>query len=95
MSDNKNNKLKKIVSIPTVREISEVVLSDCARVEIVGNYQILIENHKGILEYSEEEMKINCGAQVLTIIGDKLTLKTLTINELSIEGTIFSVDYVK
>lgn len=64
------------------------------RVEIFSNQRVLIENHKGILEYGDTLMRINCGRVIVKITGQDLALKALSISELAIEGNILTVEYL-
>lgn len=64
------------------------------RVEIISNQRVLIENHKGILEYGNTLMRINCGRIVVKITGQQLELKALSVSELAIQGNIVTVEYL-
>lgn len=64
------------------------------KMEIFGTRQMMLENHSGIMEYSEEEIKINCGKVIIRIEGEKLTLKAMNCKELSIVGSIRNIAYI-
>lgn len=63
------------------------------RIEILGDRRVLVENHKGILEYGDTLMRINCGKMVVRITGADLVLKALSLSELAVTGKIASVAY--
>lgn len=69
------------------------VMVDLPRIEITGCREMLIENHKGILEYGEEQIDINCGRVIVKIHGVNLELKAMNQNELKMAGTILSVEF--
>ncbi len=69
------------------------VLAGLPRIEITGCRQMLIENHKGILEYGDEEIDVNCGRVIVKIHGVNLELKAMNQNELMMAGTILSVEF--
>ncbi len=64
------------------------------RVEILGEELITVENHKGILEYGETEMRINCGRRILRVTGMGLTLQAMTEEAIAICGRILGVEYL-
>ena len=71
----------------------EDLRSDKPRVEIFGNSRVVVENHKGILEYDDTLLRVKCRGCEVSITGDGLTLAALTLSELAVTGTIVSVDY--
>ncbi len=75
--------------------IAEDFVGNMPRIEIQGDKRVLIENHKGILEYGETLMRINCGQMIVRIVGTALDLKALSLSELAVTGQIISVEYVR
>lgn len=70
------------------------VVAGLPRVEILGCRQMLMENHKGILEYGDKAIDINGGQVVVKVRGDHLELRAMNASALSLEGVIFSVEFV-
>lgn len=68
------------------------VLADLPRVEIVGGQRVVVENHKGLLSYTENEIRVGGRHISLVIRGDALLLETMTTWTLSVTGRIFGVD---
>lgn len=68
--------------------------SNMARIEIFGDKKIVVENHKGIIEYGDTLMRINCGKYVLKISGMDLELRAMNVNELAIVGKILGAEYI-
>ena len=69
------------------------VVADLPRVEIVGAQRVVVENHKGLLGYTENEIRVAGRRVGLVIRGDGLLLETMTARELSFTGRIFGVDF--
>lgn len=63
------------------------------RIEIIGNTRLVLENHRGILEYDEGLLRVKCSGGQVCIRGDGLTLKALSLDELAVTGVIASVEY--
>ena len=62
------------------------------RVEITGNREVRMENHKGILAYGSEEIHVSGGKLILKVRGADLELRAMNASELLITGTILGVD---
>ncbi|MDR3207314.1 MAG: YabP/YqfC family sporulation protein [Oscillospiraceae bacterium] len=70
------------------------VLAGLPRLEIAGCRRLLMENHRGILEYSGEQIDINGGQVVVRVKGKGLDLRAMNANELSLDGLLFSIEFV-
>lgn len=72
---------------------SEAVMG-MPRLELGGNRELFIESCRGILEYSDECIRVNAGRFIIKITGRGLELKSMTSSELVIQGVIFAVEFV-
>lgn len=81
---------KKIASL---LEIPDDIVLNLPRITLLGNTQMLVENHKGIVEYTAESIRIRLNRKELIIIGTQLTLGNLQAEELIIEGEIQEVRF--
>ena len=68
------------------------VVAGLPRVGLLGDHQLRMENHRGILAYGSEEIHISGGKLIVKVRGTGLELKAMNARELLITGTIFSVD---
>ena len=71
------------------------VVAGLPRMELIGNRQLYLEHHTGILAYTQELIDANTPAGVLRVRGDGLTLLALTGEELRIGGRIDAVEWVR
>lgn len=60
-------------------------------VELAGNRRVLIENHRGVFQYTREEIGVRMDYGSLTVCGCGLTLCRMTRERLVIAGRIDSV----
>ena len=60
-------------------------------VELAGSYRILIENHTGVLSYSQEEIAVRVNYGFLRILGQDMKLAEMHYDQLVISGQIDSV----
>ena len=58
------------------------------RLELVGDKELRVENHRGILAYGPEEIHVSGGAYLIKIAGEGLELRAMTGLELLITGKI-------
>ena len=63
-------------------------------VEIIGNREMLVENHRGIVEYTDTEIKINTDKAILRIMGSGLAVTSMNASQLKLTGVIDTVQFV-
>lgn len=74
-------------------EIPQDLVLDLPRITMLGNRQLLVENHKGIVEYTPELVRIKLNQGELVIGGTDLTLGNLQVEQVLVEGTVAVVKY--
>lgn len=62
------------------------------RIELVGDREVWIENHRGILAYGEEEILVSGGNFVIKLRGQEMKLRSMTGWELLVTGVIAAVE---
>ena len=67
-------------------------LLDVPRIELTGGGQLLIERHHGVLEYSEECIRVAARGMAIRVTGMDLQLRTMTKTEITVTGLIASVE---
>jgi len=72
---------------------AEVVAGE-PRITVTGSRRLVVENHKGLMEYGENEIGINCGRIILKIKGEELEIRAMNSEELLITGTFFGIDFI-
>lgn len=75
-----------------VLDIPADVLAGLPRVELIGDREVRMENHRGILSYGEEEIHVSAGGFVIKIVGEELKLRAMTGLELLVTGRIRGVE---
>ena len=67
-------------------------LAGLPKVELVGDRELRIENHRGILAYGSDEIHISGGKLIVKVRGTNLELRAMNAVELLITGDITGVD---
>lgn len=70
-------------------------LAGAPRVEIIGDGELRMGPHRGILAYGPEEIHISGGSLVVVVRGGGLELRAMTPEELLITGTITGVEFMR
>ena len=74
-------------------EIPEDVMGDLSRLTMLGNKQLLIENHRGIIEYTPTYIRLNLVDGILVIKGTHLVLGNLQLEQILVEGKVGEIHY--
>jgi sporulation protein YqfC len=86
----RNRHLQRLAGI---LEIPQDIVLDLPRITMLGNKQLLLENHKGIIEYTPSLVRIKLEQGELIICGKDLTLGNLQVEQILVEGTVEEVKY--
>ena len=78
----------------TKMELPADIMLDLPRVTMVGQLHIYIENHKGLLVFTDKELRLLLKQGQLLIKGDSFVLKTILPEEILLEGKIETVHYI-
>lgn len=72
---------------------SDVIL-DMPRLTMVGFLQLYIENHRGVLLFSDQELRLLLKQGQLIIRGEGLVIRTILSEELFLEGSIRAIEII-
>ena len=62
--------------------------------EISSNREVILEGNKGVLEYSENSIKLLAGKYVVAFYGRGLHIKCINETDVVIHGFITSIEYI-
>ncbi len=69
-------------------ELPEDALSGAGKLSVTAGRRALIENHRGILEYSRERIAVSFGKERLSLYGRELRIVAMNRRELLICGEL-------
>jgi sporulation protein YqfC len=75
-------------------DLPEDVMMDFPRITMVGQLHIYIENHRGLLTFSDSEVRVLLSQGQLLVKGEGFVIKTMWPEELILEGKIEQVLYI-
>lgn len=85
---NIKDKITDITSLGTSLELALPYVSFNA------NKQALIEGCKGVVEYNDSTVKLNCGKLILKFAGENLSIKALSLEQIRVSGEILSLEFL-
>lgn len=76
-----------------ILEIPQELSTNNPKVTVLGFEQVLVENHKGILEYQDYFIRLNTHIGIININGFNLRLEEMSTDDIIIIGKIDSIDF--
>ncbi|MGL5244571.1 MAG: sporulation protein YqfC [Sarcina sp.] len=89
--DKKLNGLKSMVA--EGMDFPREILVDIPKIIITGEFEVVIENHKGIVAFDNDLMKINTSLGLLNIKGDELEVLFIGGSTIIIGGKFKALNY--
>ena len=89
---------KRMAPLDALAELFDLpadLVAGLPHLEMVGDRQLYLERHTGILSYSETQIDVNTTGGVLRVTGAALSLMAMTGEEVRIGGRIAAVEWVK
>lgn len=85
------NAIKK--RITTAFELPRDIMLDWPSIRMMGNEELVLSNHKGIAEYTKEQVRIKSGLGMVKVAGKGLEIKEISREEIVVAGNISSVTF--
>jgi sporulation protein YqfC len=79
--------------LSTALDIPNDIILDLPKITVIGNVQLYLENHRGIIEYSPERIRIAAGNGEIEIAGDRLTIRSISKDDVHLDGVIEAIRY--
>ncbi|SFE28918.1 sporulation protein YqfC [Alteribacillus iranensis] len=74
--------------------IPEDVLLEVPRLTMIGQLHLHVENHRGILHFSKDQVRLKLSNGELIVEGKQFVIKNILPDELLLEGRIDEIRYV-
>lgn len=76
-------------------ELPQDVMMDLPRITMIGHIHIYIENHRGLITFSDKELRLLLKQGQLLIKGKAFVIKTILPEEILLEGKIDQVIFLE
>jgi len=70
----------------------EIVLN-MPKLTVIGNVNVFLENHKGIIEYGENRIRVNSGNGIIVIEGMNMIIDEITSENIFIRGVFKKMEF--
>lgn len=74
-------------------DLPKDIVLNLPKITIIGNNEITIENHKGIILFERDIIKINTKVKVINIEGENFEILYIGDSTITISGRFKSVSY--
>jgi len=78
--------------ISEILELPKDIMLDLPKITLIGNLQVYIENHKGIIEYNKQRIRVNTKNGILRVIGNDMYIRNIITEEIIIIGNIEKIE---
>ncbi|WP_164668572.1 sporulation protein YqfC [Virgibacillus doumboii] len=70
------------------------IMLELPRITMIGQIHVYIENHKGLIVYSDTELKLKANKGYIQILGTSFVLKMMLPEEILLEGSVTEVKFI-
>lgn len=74
-------------------ELPREVVLNLPRLTVIGNVQCYLENHRGVIEYTTEKIRVSVNGGEVQIAGRDLVIRYMASEEIAVDGVIDSIRY--
>ncbi|TCT27018.1 sporulation protein YqfC [Melghiribacillus thermohalophilus] len=76
-------------------DMPEDVMHEFPRITTIGQIHAYIENHRGLVTFSDHEILLKMTGGYVKVTGEKFVLKMMLPEEILVEGHIHSVQFIE
>ncbi|MGI6539027.1 MAG: sporulation protein YqfC [Caldicoprobacterales bacterium] len=81
-------------NLSEIFDLPKDIMLNLPRISMIGNNQMMVENHKGIIEYTPQRIRVNSSIGVIRIQGKDMQLKNIASDDIMITGEIKMLEYI-
>jgi len=85
--------LRKIAA--KILDLPADVTMEMPRITMIGQIHMYIENHRGVLQFSDKELRLLLTKGQLLVRGEKLVIRAILPEEVLIEGKVSGVQFIE
>jgi sporulation protein YqfC len=92
MSRKKLENIKSTVS--DFLDLPKDITLNLPKISMIGRNQMLVENHKGVIEYIPQRIRVNSSIGVIRIQGKEMELRNIAADDIMITGDIAIIEFI-
>ncbi|MGI5850751.1 MAG: sporulation protein YqfC [Clostridiales bacterium] len=91
----KKKKLQTVkATVSEMFELPKEITLNMPKINLIGNNQMLVENHRGIIEYTPSIIRVNSTIGLIRVQGEELHLRNIAEEDIMISGDIKSIEFI-
>lgn len=76
-------------------ELPKDVVLDLPRITILGDLQVTIENHRGIIQYTSEQVLVGMSKGRILVTGEDLVIGVIHEEEMTVTGLLETIAFLR
>lgn len=76
-------------------ELPREIVMNLTVIKITGTSEVTVENHKGIIEYTNDSLRLSTAAGIIHIRGSNFCIKEISQESINITGDIDTLEFIK
>ncbi len=85
--------MRGLAKIANVLQLPAAVVAGVAHMQVNGNHEAVLEGCGGIVEYTDETVRVKTGKCITKFSGKNLEIKCIQIDSLMIQGFITAIEF--
>ncbi|GIP15323.1 sporulation protein YqfC [Paenibacillus septentrionalis] len=73
-------------------DMPQDVVFELPRLTLIGDRQLYIENHRGVINFTDEVLRLSLSKGELEVRGRELIIRTIWTDEVFVEGIITGIE---
>lgn len=94
MKKKKEQKIPRVEKVVDALDLPRELVLGMPRFVVLGDREATVENYKGIIEYDESRVLLNTSMGLFSLTGEGLNIKTITDDDITIEGRILGFEII-
>ncbi|NGQ94116.1 sporulation protein YqfC [Brevibacillus sp. SYP-B805] len=78
-----------------ILDLPQDVVLEVPRITMIGHLQMYIENHRGVLHFTDQELRLLLTNGQLLVNGEQLVIRAILPEEVLLEGKIGGVKFLQ
>ena len=74
-------------------DLPKELVVDIPKITLIGNREMSIESHKGIIQYTSEKIRISITGGELIVSGKELLINSILLEEITIYGEFYQIAF--
>lgn len=90
---NKKERKKMGETFANAFDLPKELVIDMPKITLIGNKEMSIESHKGIIQYTSEKIRISIAKGELVVSGKELFINSIFLEEIIIYGEFHQITF--